>query len=94
MTRKHSRASGQGSNGLSLQQEQANAQKAEVSPLSLRPLAHYIRKATIPAGLMLTASAALAGPQGGNIVGGLGAQGGKKIVVGRVAIPKLLEVLR
>ena len=40
--------------------------------LSLRPLARFIRQTSIPAGLMLTASAAFAGPQGGQVVGGQG----------------------
>ena len=39
---------------------------------TLRPLAHCIRKATLPAGLLLTAGTAFAGPQGGQVVGGQG----------------------
>ena len=56
MTQTHSRKSGQVTD----------------NSFSLKPLARYIRQASIPAGLMLTAGAAFAGPQGGNIVGGQG----------------------
>ena len=39
---------------------------------TLKPLAHYIRQASLPAGLLLTAGTALAGPEGGQVVGGQG----------------------
>ena len=66
MRRKHSNESSQV--GRQSRRSQAKAGEAQTFTLSLRPLARCIRQASLPAGLMLAASAAMAGPQGGNVV--------------------------
>lgn len=58
---------GQHSSNLGQQGDKANE-----AVFGLRPLARYIRQASLPAGLMLTAGAAMAGPQGGQVTGGQG----------------------
>ena len=71
MTRRHSSRS-QRLAGQRRHSQVSQANKEEGFTISLRPLARYIRQASLPAGLMLTASAAMAGPQGGNVVAGQG----------------------
>ena len=71
MTRKHSSKSRQ-ARRLPSQQEVSKVKAEEAFSFSMRPLARFIRQASLPAGLMLSASAAMAGPQGGNVVAGQG----------------------
>ena len=45
---------------------------SETAAFTLKPLARVLRKATLPVGLLLSATTAMAGPQGGRVVAGQG----------------------
>ena len=44
----------------------------ETASFTLKPLARFLRKASLPVGLLLSATTAFAGPQGGRVVAGQG----------------------